>query len=869
MQRFDEVRVENVSSPRMVLLRGVSGAGKSRVIREFYRMLLIHRRDLYWPHIPESGGGDEPSRDPLPGRKTIGPAADTFLWRPETLPTFGWWQFHCERMRNGDVIDVVAQARVELEAHLIPMALAWSRAATLKQKVQKRSGNVVEAARDALQEGGLEAAAMVLEKFDIAIPGLGTGFSWLMKGFRSIGQARAKRQMHSSEVAIGDIAMMNRRSVAHELADVIKDLSIVALPSVVVIEDLHLMDQGMATLLDEIGSARPGHPIMVVGTAWPESDKNGAYGAWRQAAVAQRCLEVVDMPNLTSAELVSLVRGFAPETQDEVATEIVSRLANPLVLEAALSSKRVQRAIRSNGGAVPVEVIEAVPASVEGVYRDRFGELDKVSQTGLALCAIALPDHKGAAWPFVREVISHAATACDVVEEAGTAAVAALEADGAWLISQGKVEFFREALQADVAAEHARAELFLPAEIRSYREAVAISLDAAIDFRRGGSCWLPGDDESVGLARWYAELARERVEPARYAASLLIAQTHAEAHEYEQAVALVGPEPSNDVKDAFERLIVRGNLATWLIESGQTKEALSQFGKLLIEHTELVGQNNPATVLSRVNVSLAMRRLGRNAAEALDLLAVPMCPEQRWLGPPTAERYFRGNLASWLAHWDRVQDGVQQIEEMLAQQMRSANRDPRFLIVRSNLASWIGRARGQFDAPAEYLEALLADHYQIFGSTHSFSLTCRSNIATWVGESGRASEAADRLERVLSDSICVLPPDSPTLFTIWNNLATWLAEARRLDDAADELVSLLKVVERDGAQQDAYALAVRRSLDYVNDIRSRPTSMRMCGTCKGTGGGSYLTRWANCHECGGTGLVDDPRPRRQYWPIFA
>jgi hypothetical protein len=116
----------DVSVPRVVILEGASGLGKSRIVREVYRELCA-RLDphSYWPELDESGGSDARSRDPMPGRKRIGPNVEGFVWPADVLPGFAWWQLQCEQMRSGDLVDVAAQARTQLAAHLVPVALAW------------------------------------------------------------------------------------------------------------------------------------------------------------------------------------------------------------------------------------------------------------------------------------------------------------------------------------------------------------------------------------------------------------------------------------------------------------------------------------------------------------------------------------------------------------------------------------------------------------------------------------------------------------------------------------------------------------------------------------------------------------------------
>ena len=62
--RVRAVAEGDVDVPRAVILQGASGTGKSRVVRELYRVLRIELDGgRYWPELQESGGGD--SRSPI------------------------------------------------------------------------------------------------------------------------------------------------------------------------------------------------------------------------------------------------------------------------------------------------------------------------------------------------------------------------------------------------------------------------------------------------------------------------------------------------------------------------------------------------------------------------------------------------------------------------------------------------------------------------------------------------------------------------------------------------------------------------------------------------------------------------------------
>lgn len=113
--------------PRVVVLTGASGTGKSAIVRELYRRLAGRQpQPGYWPEL--SGGAEPGARgNVLADRKVLGPAEEGFEWPVGSLPAFTWWVFDGQRRRGRDLLDVVSQARPAIEAHLVPALLAWRR----------------------------------------------------------------------------------------------------------------------------------------------------------------------------------------------------------------------------------------------------------------------------------------------------------------------------------------------------------------------------------------------------------------------------------------------------------------------------------------------------------------------------------------------------------------------------------------------------------------------------------------------------------------------------------------------------------------------------------------------------------------------
>lgn len=118
LSRLQRLRDGDVDEPRAVVLVAESGAGKSRIVPEVYDRLRAEQpAPGYWPALADIDRSlDAPGADPMPARKVLGPRAESLVWRPNAVPSFGWWAFECERMGSGAAVDVVAAAYPQLEA---------------------------------------------------------------------------------------------------------------------------------------------------------------------------------------------------------------------------------------------------------------------------------------------------------------------------------------------------------------------------------------------------------------------------------------------------------------------------------------------------------------------------------------------------------------------------------------------------------------------------------------------------------------------------------------------------------------------------------------------------------------------------------
>ena len=800
-QRVIRVSGGDHSLSRIVVLEGPSGTGKSRVVRELYRRLRTEfDSDGYWPALDESGSTETRSRDPLPGRKVIGPDTDGFIWPPNALPGFGWWQLHCERMQAGQAIDVTSQARPEIEAHLVPLALAWRRAASVKEKAFGKKDEFTAAARQALYEGGLEAAGQALSAFDIAIPGLGMAASWAVRGYRAVKSRRELKQTVYEEVDLNEDVVERRSSLSREMATLISGVAHPRLPAVVVIEDVHLMSATLGEVLDQLSVFNAAHPVIVVALAWPESREAPVYARWLEDALEQGRAELITMPYLEDSDLAQFVLSYAPNTAPEVATEAVRAYTNPLALEATLGSSVVARAVAANGMALPLHALNAYPLSLEAIYRERFRELPEDIQFALAIAAGAIPETTGLqTWPFIRTIVAEAAERSPAVQLRASHLLENIEitaASGVWLVATGVSDVFREALQAKVAQQYLEQEVLLPAERSSLRGSVVDVLGEWIDSSRDGGLMIEDSDTSLVISRWILELAPHGKELAVLAAAYRVAAELASGYQYRQAIETLDPAMaalSGDPLLSLDRdaLGIRAARSHWLARTGRVAEALSEQRELLSDRIRAFGPDDADTLTTQASLGRLLGEAGR-VDEAIRELEKLSDHYGRVLGPSASDALItRGLLAYWLADAGRVNEAIAHLQSVLGDQTELLGWSAReTLATRSHLASALADS-GRWSEALSMLEKLLEDEERT-GADVDTRFATRSNRALYLGMLGRTAEAVGEYENLLEESVRFFGPDAPQTLQVRGNLAQTLAKCGQTDEAILRVRALLE-----------------------------------------------------------------------------
>ena len=261
-------------------------------------------------------------------------------------------------------------------------------------------------------------------------------------------------------------------------------------------------------------------------------------------------------------------------------------------------------------------------------------------------------------------------------------------------------------------------------------------------------------------------------------------------------------------------LRARANLARWTGEAGDAVGARDQFAALLPVQQRVLGAENPYTLRTCANLAWWTGEAG-DAAGARDQFAALLPVQQRVLGanhPRTLRA--RGNRAHWTGEAGDAAGARDQFAALLPDEERVLGAEhPRTLSARGRLARWIGEAADEAGA-RDRLAALLPVQVRVLGAKHPRTLTTHGNLAHWTGQAGDAAGARDQFAALLPACERALGPEHPSTLRTRANLARWTGEAGDAAGARGQYAALLSVQQRVFGAEHPYTLRTRVNLGY-------------------------------------------------------
>ena len=839
LERLEALRDPGCDLPRVVVLSGSAGSGKTRIVQELYARLRSDRGDAYWPAMGDAvrtrGGA---GTDPMAGRKVVAPRIDGFLWPAGALPTFGWWGLNCERLSSGTSQDVVSAMRSQLEAHTLPLTMARRRVEGWTDKTRRLTVGAVDEVRSAFVDEGLGAAFDVLKKHGISIPCGPTLVKWGIQGLGVSWRTVQEFNRLKKEILLGEQVRSALRIASQELADVIVSLSLREIPVIVAIEDMHLMGRELPAFLDAVSSRRSS-PVLVIGTVWPEGESNGVYRRWLNKAQKLGAAQRIKIPMLGSDELSSMIQEEAPRTSEDDLLWISGRLNNPFLIRLWLSERRTWEHIEGHHGAVVLKDEGFwLPEDVVAVLKGRWDELDGAVSTSVLYAAAISPDVDGSACRFVSEVVVGVVNR----EEGGAHYDVRMGLKRAkeklrWCRSEKGVDFFVEPLLAEYLRRKADNHFGKEGRRRLRR----LTQDALAEWIccRVDGINLPPDEVSIFVCRWFLGLDEgrnsEELILARAAAQWCLAQNADSCDKVDDAVehgkkaltALLAKNPLSEKATLNLRVAVAG----YVLRGGESKDALSRYSDLLSGFERVFGIHHPKTMLVRYGRAKAMVGVGRLEDSVVELKSL-LNDQSAALGGGHPDSWAtRSKLVEVLKRLGRTEEslalcdegeGVPEVDSaahellpagflraaaLMGDKRASAAVDAcrdllsgveqefgfdhaNVLSARSNLAAALRRDNQVVEAVTQY--RLLAQGYaRLLGSDHPDVLMVRLHLAVALQDAGRVEEAIKNFQAVLTDQERVLGPDHPAALLTRHNLAVALRDAGRVDEAIKDFQAVL------------------------------------------------------------------------------
>ena len=839
LDRLEALRDPNCDLPRVIVLSGPAGSGKTRIVQELYARLRSEREDMYWPALGDvvrTRGGA--GTDPMAGRKIVAPTIDGFVWPAGALPTFGWWGLNCERLSSGTSQDVVSAMRPQLEAHALPLTMARRQVEGWTDKTRRLAVGAVDEVRSAFVDEGIGAAFDVLKKYGVSVPCGPTFVKWGLQGIDASRRWVQELGRLKKELFLGEQGRSVLRTASQDLADMIISLSLRDLPVIIAIEDMHLMGHEVPAFLNVVSSRRTS-PVLVVGAVWPEGERNGVYRRWLNRAQSLGDVQRINTPMLGGGELSRMIQEEAPRTNEGDLLRVADCLSNPYLIRLWLTEPRTQEHIDGHHGAIVLDDEGLwLPEDVMAVLKGRWDELDDAVRTSVLYAAAISPDVDGSACRFVSEVVVDVVNRSepDARYDVRAGLKRAIDALN-WCRDDQGIEFFSEPLLVDYLRRKVDDRFGKEGRCRLR----VLTRDALAEW----ICWrldgidLPEIGASMFVCQWFLEVddgdRADNLVLARAAAQWCLAR-NAESYGEGGAAIEYGKKTLTallvgNVIPEKVMLNVRVTVADYVLDYGDVKDALNRYEGLLPAFERVFGIHHPRVMLVRYGRARAMAGVGR-LEDGTEELRRLLEDQSAVLGSGHPDSWAtRSRLVELLNCLGRTEeslalcndgDGVSESDSVVYDLLPASflkasalmgdkragvaidvcrdllsDMEKEFgfdhvnvLEVRSNLAAALKGGNMLEESIREY-RLLIKGYDRSLGPDHPDTLTSRGHLGIALRESGRVREAIEVFEALLADRLRVLGPDHPDTLTSRGHLGAALVEAGYAENAIGVFEALL------------------------------------------------------------------------------
>ncbi|MGV1006762.1 MAG: tetratricopeptide repeat protein, partial [Candidatus Nanopelagicales bacterium] len=386
----------------LVVLTGLTGAGKSRTVRELYRALREKqsRPGLcgagYWPDLQPSGGVTVRGPGGLSVfgyRKEVGPDLRRFRWPAHAVPDFLWWPVTCQATPSVGYNDSLAMVASGLLAHREPARFGWSRARGGGEWVD-RARTLLPATPILLAEATFEEAvgSTLADLAGQAVPFGGLVADALRKVTGAFVEAGERQQRLDNDTTLGP-ATGGLEDPADTVAAAVHSLALPGFPVIIAIEDLHDADQGLLDLLARLSGPAYADRVLVVATAWRAALASREHaGEPLEAWLRGHGAEFIAVEPLRSSAAERFVASQFPGTASDRLHAIAKRWDNPLALALVLDLLVADEGATGDAVIASDAQIAEIPTDLPGLYDEHFGRHSHAAQVAMILDVICGAD---------------------------------------------------------------------------------------------------------------------------------------------------------------------------------------------------------------------------------------------------------------------------------------------------------------------------------------------------------------------------------------------------------------------------------------------------------------------------------------------
>ncbi len=472
--------------------------------------------------------------------------------------------------------------------------------------------------------------------------------------------------------------------------------------------------------------------------------------------------------------LLQLRPGLAGRLRAEVTSVLVTLLEDELAAKDAVVMLRRYSLVRPAGDAAV-----SVHRLIQAVTVDQMPEPLARSWRGAAASVIeaAIPQatREPKAWPACAVLLPHVRAALDLTSDGMARIATYLGYSGSYQAARDLFQLIADALADDAACDPENQAALTARGRLAYWTAQAGDAAAATDQVRALLLIM----ERV-LGHEDPETLRVRANLASY-----IGQAGDPAGARNQLAALLPVQEPVLGPEHPDTLATRASLATWTGRAGDPAGARDQFATLLPLRERILGPEHPETLTARANLARWTGAAGE-PARARDDLAALLPARERILGrehPETLKN--RRMLANWTGHAGDAAKARDQLAALLPVQERVHGPEhPDTLITRRNLAISTGHA-GDAAGARDQLAALLPTDERVLGTERPETLDVRAGLAGWTGQAGDAADARDQLASLLPICERIRGSEHPATQSVRSDLTYWTQQAQTKSPTAD------------------------------------------------------------------------------------